>query len=47
MFAPEGITIFHNHGSQPIPAQAGFGTDVLLDKFLYRFQRREFVAVRA
>jgi hypothetical protein len=39
MFAPEGIALFHNHGSQPIPAQAGVGADVLFDKFLHRFQR--------
>jgi hypothetical protein len=47
MFAPKGIALFYNHGSEPIPAQAGIDTDVLLDKFLHRFQRREFVAVRA
>jgi hypothetical protein len=39
MFAPEGIALFHNHGSKLIPAQAGVGTNVLLDKFLHRFQR--------
>jgi hypothetical protein len=39
MFAPKGIALFYNHGSEPIPAQAGFGTNVLLDKFLHRFQR--------
>jgi hypothetical protein len=39
MFAPKGIALFHNHGSKLIPAQARIGADVLLDKFLYRFQR--------
>jgi hypothetical protein len=39
MFAPEGIAFFHNDCSELIPAQAGIRTDVLLDKFLYRFQR--------
>jgi hypothetical protein len=39
MFAPEGIALFHNHGSELIPAQAGVGTDVLFNKFLHRFQR--------
>jgi hypothetical protein len=39
MFAPEGIALFHNNGSELIPAQSRVGADVLLDKFLHRFQR--------
>jgi hypothetical protein len=39
MFAPKGIAFFHNDCSELIPAQARVDTDVLLDKFLYRFQR--------
>jgi hypothetical protein len=39
MFAPKGIALFHNDCSELIPAQAGIGADVLLNKFLHRFQR--------
>ena len=47
MLTLERIAIFRHHGSKRIPAQAGRGADVLLEKLLKCFQRCEFVAVLA